>query len=365
VFLPQREALEALMTAEHSRHVTHLRAGAFATSMTALLGAGILIGSRNLQNFDAALVIYTFATIFMVWGVAYHYFVWLEKPPTQLYWRRTWDLLRRQGIAGLILAAKNTVTHVALQTFIARRSHARWYMHQLIFWGCVLAVAITFPLVFGWVHFRSAPNDQMTYVTYVFGFAIAQFKIRTVFSWIVFHGLDIAAVLVLAGVFLAIWRRLRDQGAQAVQSFAMDFFPLILLTAISLTGLALTASTTWLRGSFYDFLSILHCRHRRGGASISAVWKVLPHLPTPRSVGCETVSGGRRQRSRRPVRPLRPALCFANAHRRSQDCASPAEFRLFAFGFPNLARRVSVMQAEVTRDKSIAFEIGVGGTGQM
>src|SRR5207244_5405107 len=49
-----------------------------------------------------------------------------------------------------------------------------------------------------------------------------------------------------------------DQGAQAVQSFAMDFFPLILLAAISITGLALTVSSLWLRGNFYDFLSILH-----------------------------------------------------------------------------------------------------------
>jgi nitrate reductase gamma subunit len=226
--------------------------------MTALLGAAIIIGSRNLQNFDAALVIYTFATIFMVWGVAYHYFVWLEKPPTRLYWRRTWDLLRRHGITGAALTLKSTVTHIAFQTFIAKRSRARWWMHQLIFWGCLLAVAITFPLVFGWVHFRSSPTDQMLYWTYLFGFPVASFKIRTYLSWIVFHGLDIAAVMVLAGVFLAMWRRLRDQGAQAVQSFAMDFFPLILLAAISLTGLALTASTMWLRGSFYDFLAILH-----------------------------------------------------------------------------------------------------------
>ena len=29
---------------------------------------------------------------------------------------------------------------------------------------------ITFPLVFGWIHFSSAPNDQMTYVTYLLGF---------------------------------------------------------------------------------------------------------------------------------------------------------------------------------------------------
>jgi hypothetical protein len=258
IFLPWRQAVEAELPHAHSRLVTQLRAGAFASMMTALVAAAIVVGSRNLQNFDPALVIYTFATIFMIWGVAYHYSVWLEKPPTRMYWRRTWDLLKIHGLRGVRVIAENAVTHVALQTFIAKRSRARWWMHQLIFWGCLLAVAITFPLVFGWVHFRSAPDDQMTYVTYLFGFPVAAFKIRTVLSWLIFHGLDISAVMVLAGVFLAMSRRLRDQGAQAVQSFAMDFFPLILLTAISVTGLALTASTTWLRGGFYDFLAIIH-----------------------------------------------------------------------------------------------------------
>jgi MFS transporter, NNP family, nitrate/nitrite transporter len=243
---------------ELSRGATRVRAAAFATLMTALLGASIVVGSRNLQNFDAALVIYTFATIFMVWGVSYHYSVWLEKPPTRLFWRRTWSLLKREGIRGAAVVGESAVTHIALQTFIAKRSRLRWWMHQLIFWGCLLAVAITFPLVFGWVHFRSAPDDQMTYVTYLFGFPVGSFRIRTFLSWMIFHGLDIAAVMVLAGVSLSLWRRLRDQGAQAVQSFAMDFFPLILLTAISITGLALTASTMWLRGNFYDFLAILH-----------------------------------------------------------------------------------------------------------
>ena len=258
VFLPRQEIVEAALPRHASRASTRLRAGAFATFVTALLGAAIVVGSRNLQNFDAALVIYTFATIFMTWGVSYHYAVWLEKPPTKLYWRRTWDLLRRQGFRGLGTVIEKAVTHIGLQTFIAKRSLTRWWMHQLIFWGCLLAVAITFPLVFGWVHFRSAPDDQMTYVTYLFGFPLGSFRIRTLLSWFIFHGLDIAAVMVLAGVFLALWRRMRDQGAQAVQSFAMDFFPLILLTAISVTGLALTASTLWLRGNFYDFLSILH-----------------------------------------------------------------------------------------------------------
>ena len=258
VFLPHHEAEEVDQPRELSRTATRIRAAAFATFMTALLGAAIIVGSRNLQNFDAALVIYTFATILMVWGVAYHYSVWLEKPPTRLYWRRTWNLLRSQGLRGAGIMAQSAVTHVALQTFIAKRSRARWWMHQFIFWGCLLAVAITFPLVFGWVHFRSAPDNQMIYVTYLFGFPVGAFKIRTVLSWLIFHGLDIAAFMVLAGVFLALWRRFRDQGAQALQSFAVDFFPLVLLAAISLTGLALTASTIWLRGNFYDFLAILH-----------------------------------------------------------------------------------------------------------
>jgi hypothetical protein len=38
----------------------------------------------------------------------------------------------------------------------------------------------------------------------------------------------------------------------------MDFLPIIMLFAISVTGLALTVSQEWLRGSAYSFLSILH-----------------------------------------------------------------------------------------------------------
>jgi NNP family nitrate/nitrite transporter-like MFS transporter len=258
VFLPRHVAVEASLPGTQSAAATRLRAAAFATFTTALLGAAIVVGSRNLQNFDAALVIYTFATIFMTWGVSYHYAVWLEKPPTRMFWRRTWSLLRQQRLRALVIIAKNAATHIGFQTFIAKRSRQRWWMHQLIFWGCLLAVVITFPLVFGWIHFRSASNDQMVYVTYLFGFPVASFRVRTVLSWIIFHGLDIAAVMVLAGVFLALWRRLRDQGAQALQSFAMDFFPLFLLAAISITGLALTASSLWLRGNYYGFLSILH-----------------------------------------------------------------------------------------------------------
>jgi NNP family nitrate/nitrite transporter-like MFS transporter len=259
LFLARQEAQETAAPAAHRRASERVRAGAWATLWTGLLVAAIVVGSRNLANFDPALVIYTFAVIFATWGVTYHYFVWLQKPPTRIYWRRGWELVRRRGVfrslAGLLPLAW---THLAAQTFIHRRSRLRWWMHQLLFWGCLLAAAITFPLVFGWIHFRSAGQDQGSYVTYLFGFPAGSFPLHTVLAWMLFHGLDLAAVMVLGGIALSLWRRMRDRGAGAVQDFGRDFFPLILLFAISVTGLALTASTLWLRGSFYGFLAILH-----------------------------------------------------------------------------------------------------------
>jgi nitrate/nitrite transporter NarK len=259
VFLPREEALAAKLPPTLTRTADKVRAGAWATLLTGVLIAAIVLGSRNLQNFDPALVIYTFAIIFATWGVIYHYSVWIRKPPTYVYWQRGWQLFKERGIIRSFSNLAPTVgTHLLAQTFIAKRSRLRWAMHQMIFWGCVLAMLITFPLVFGWINFTSAPNDQMTYVPHLFGFAAGSFRLHTFTALLLFHGLDIAAFLVLGGIALSLWRRMRDEGARAVQTFAMDFWPIILLFAISITGLALTVSQEWLAGSFYDFIAILH-----------------------------------------------------------------------------------------------------------
>jgi hypothetical protein len=212
-----------------------------------------------LENFDPALVIYTFAVIFATWGVAYHYTVWLDKPPTRIFWQRGWQIAREQGLWRSLTSITSLFgTNILMQTFIHRRSALRWWMHQFLFWGCLLAAGVTFPLVFGWISFTSAANDQITYVAHLFGFPVASFPVHSIMAELSFHSLDIAAILVLTGIVLSLWRRLRDTGAQTLQSFALDFLPLILLFAISITGLALTASQFWLRGSLYSFLAILH-----------------------------------------------------------------------------------------------------------
>jgi hypothetical protein len=146
----------------------------------------------------------------------------------------------------------------AANRFIFRRGRGRWAAHWLIMWGCVIAAAITFPLVWGWIHFETVPGDLDVYRTYVFGFPVNDFRVESVLGFVVFHGLVWASFLVIAGVMLAFRRRMIDHGAVAVQQFAEDILPLLMLFAISVTGLMLTASYTWMRGYAYDFLAILH-----------------------------------------------------------------------------------------------------------
>jgi hypothetical protein len=67
-----------------------------------------------------------------------------------------------------------------------------------------------------------------------------------------------ASLLVIPGVLLALRRRLRDHGAAALQDLREDVLPLFLLFAISVTGLLLTVSYTWMKGYGYDFLALLH-----------------------------------------------------------------------------------------------------------
>jgi hypothetical protein len=228
--------------------------------LTGMLALLIVFGSRNLAHFDAALVGYTFAVLFATFGITYRYAMWLQRPPTALYWKRGWQVFFRPRYLGrnLVQWGKRLVDGVVLNRFIYRRGKARWGAHWLIMWGCILAVAITFPLVFGWIHFETLPGDTDWYRTYVFGFPTFAFPIHSLLGFLIFHGLVWASILVIIGVMLAMRRRMRDHGAAALQQFGEDFLPLILLFAISVTGLMLTASYTWMKGYAYDFLAILH-----------------------------------------------------------------------------------------------------------
>ena len=237
-----------------------IKAVGWGVLFTAILALLIIVGSRNLSRFDAALVAYTFASLFAVFGITYRYAMWLQRPPTALYWKRGWQVFfRRRHVAGNLRAWIERVTNdFALNRFIWKRDPLRGLAHSLIMWGCVIAAAITFPLVFGWMSFESLSDQLHVYRLIAFGFPTISFSSESWFGFFTFHGLVWAALLVIPGVMLAMRRRMRDEGAAAVQLFAEDFLPLVLLFAISLTGLLLTVSYTWLQGHGYEFLSLTH-----------------------------------------------------------------------------------------------------------
>ncbi len=230
-----------------------VRAGVAVTAVLAVS----YFGSARLTWFDPALIGYLFGTVFAVFGVVYRYTVWLRRPPTRILNRRGWDAFREGwgrslgALPGLILS------QLLLQNFIRRRSRARWLAHQLVFWGCILAALVTFPLTLGLLHFESVGQDADRYQVHLADWGTAAFDAGSVLGWTIFHALDIAAVLVLAGVFIFLRRRLHDAGALAVERSG-DFLALAGLFAVSVTGLFLTVSSIWLEGRFYAALNTIH-----------------------------------------------------------------------------------------------------------
>src|SRR5260370_7054474 len=115
-------------------------------------------------------------------------------------------LQREKFVLNTASAAKTVATNLIEQRFIFKRGFSRWAMHFLIMWGCVLSALITFPLVFGWVHFKL--EGTLSYRAYVFGFPLNVVQGRSVIAWVTFHALAFTALMVIAGCAIAILRRL-------------------------------------------------------------------------------------------------------------------------------------------------------------
>jgi len=230
--------------------------------MRGLVGVAVVLaitylGSDRLVWFDAALTGYLFGVAFAVFGVIYRYTVWLRRPPTAMLNRRGWDAFRRHKVRNAAALPSLVATHLLTQGFIRRRSTTRWLGHQLVFWGCILAALVTLPLTLGLLHFESSGQQADRYQVFVSRVGTLRFDAGSVIGWLIFHALDIAAVLVLAGVFVFLRRRLRDPGALATERSG-DFLALAGLFAVSITGLFLTVSSAWLEGRFYSALNTLH-----------------------------------------------------------------------------------------------------------
>jgi MFS transporter, NNP family, nitrate/nitrite transporter len=206
--------------------------------------------------------------------VAYRFVIWAQRPPSRMYFKRGLQLMFRRapvvppepptakpaqplphgvGTLGYALAR-----NFAAQEFIRRRSVYRWIMHLCLSGGCSLAFAITFPLVFGWIHFESFANNAEQYRVVLFGVGVDSFNVHSLKAALLFNALNIAGVLVLIGLVLAAIRRLTDAGERATQTFFEDILPLLLIFAVTATGMALTVSYKYLGGHGHALWAIVH-----------------------------------------------------------------------------------------------------------
>ncbi len=229
----------------------------FGIAAAAILTALIALGSRGFHWFDAALIGYAVATVFATAAVTYKYSFWLARPPTGRYWRRSWGLFfSYENFRHYTLLIPKAIADLFAQQFIRRRGWYRWITHQCIFWGVLLSCAITFPLTFGWLRFTQTATGL--YQIWFFGFQLIVFSVDTPFAFVVIHALDFTAAILLVGLVMAFHRRFHDLALIAVQRFRFDIMPLALLMAIVVTGLALTADSTWLGGEYYWYISLTH-----------------------------------------------------------------------------------------------------------
>ena len=192
-----------------------------ATIVSLVTIALVFYGSRKLQNFDPALIAYLFGAVFAFFGVVYRYSVWLQRPPTRMYFRRTWELiLNRQFFSHLAFFTKEFIQNIGFQKFIYPRGRDRWIGHFLMALGCTLAFAITFPLTFGWIHFTMNPASSLDpegiklYEAHFFGFKVMEFELGSVMAFLIFHALNWSSWMVIIGVIIFMRRRLTRPGTQ-------------------------------------------------------------------------------------------------------------------------------------------------------
>ncbi|PYL01829.1 MAG: MFS transporter [Verrucomicrobia bacterium] len=277
------------------------KAFAAGCAATLVVVAGIWLGSRGLKHFDPALAWYAIGSALAAFAVGYRFTLWAQRPPSRMYFKRGLQLLARRRFKFPISSFKNETPAVSgfdastfqrlntsaaslpaltlgrslasdfvAQDFILHRSIYRWVMHLCLSGGCTLAFAVTFPLVFGWVHFEPSNGHAEMYRVLLFGFDVDAVHVQSVKARLLFNALNISAALVLIGLLMAATRRVTNAGERATQTFLEDLLPLLLIFAVTATGLMLTVSYKFMAGRGHSTIA---------GAHFISVIALLFHIP--------------------------------------------------------------------------------------
>ncbi|KRE70457.1 hypothetical protein [Paenibacillus sp. Soil750] len=208
------------------------------------------VGSRFFTHIDLALYGYMVGTVVFICGFFYRFIMWGERPPTKIILKKGLKLLFRKS------TPQTTTEHLLTYRFIWNRGWYRWTQHVLLGWGCILSAFVTFPLVFGWMYFTMAENGRYTVVG--FGIDLMKIKADGALGFLFYNALNITAFMVIGGVCMALYRRIKNMQARAEQTFVYDFLPLYMLLFVSLTGLLLTFCNIVLHGYGHPVVTLVH-----------------------------------------------------------------------------------------------------------
>ncbi|WP_240374927.1 hypothetical protein [Bacillus piscicola] len=225
----------------------------FAKSMFLTVSGLVIlsfVATRMFTHVDLNLYGYMVGTVVFLAGFFYRFISWGERPPTKILIKKGLKLLFRRS------TLKTSVEHLATYRFIWNRGVYRWTQHLLIGWGCVLAILVTFPLVFGWMYFTMEESGYYTIVA--LGMNVMTVPADGIIAFLSYNALNISAIMVIAGVCMALYRRLKNMQARAEQTFMYDFMPLYLLLFVSITGLLLTFINVFLHGNGHYVMSLIH-----------------------------------------------------------------------------------------------------------
>lgn len=232
-----------------------------AALVTAAVATGVAAAGWYLFEFDRALFIYAQALILSLTLTVYRFAIWVHRPPTLVLIRTAMAMFRepvRRGALCLHLVRRAT-EYFAMNRFVWKRGFNRWSAHWPIMVGCLMALSIVVPLIFGWVWFETPADNFDSYRVMLFGQHIRTIAVDGLEAFVAFHGLVWASFPVILGCSVALARRLWDRGDKATQTFMNDFAPLLLLMAIAITGLLMTVSYSFLGGMLHAPLAQIHC----------------------------------------------------------------------------------------------------------
>ena len=143
----------------------------FAATVTAVGATGVVTAGWCVFEFDRALFFYAQTLILSLTLTVYRLSIWFHRPPTRVTYQRAWTVLttsqNRLALAGHLVS--RAAGYFVLNRFVWKRGPDRWAAHWPIMIGCLMALAIVMPLIFGWVWFETPSDDLRSYKVMNFG----------------------------------------------------------------------------------------------------------------------------------------------------------------------------------------------------